>query len=86
MQICHFPFSIEHSKALQKKEKRQLALESDICRHLMGHTNLGDTLVEGKVAEGVDGLLEAGLSLLGLEELGKLTLGSLVEVGVGHGV
>jgi len=52
----------------------------------MGHTNLGDTLVKGKVAEGVDGLLEAGLGLLGLEELGKLTLGSLVEVRVGHGV
>jgi hypothetical protein len=53
---------------------------------LWRHTNLGDTLVEGKVAEGVDGLLEAGLRLLGLEELGKLTLGSLVEVRVGHGV
>ena len=48
------------------------------------HTNLGDTLVKGKIAEGVDGLLETGLGLLGLEELGKLTLGSLIEIWVGH--
>ena len=48
------------------------------------HTNLGDTLVKSKIAEGVDGLLETGLGLLSLEELGELALGSLIEIWVGH--
>lgn len=45
-----------------------------------GRTDLGNTLVESEIAESVNRLLETGLGLFRLEELGEFALCSLVKV------